>query len=425
MGGAGASDASSSLSSGTAGAGASSTGGSGGAGGAPYEPEPIPEIDPEPPALCANPEPANYFQFLDDTCGAKVFPSYEDRDVTCAVTDQSPVVTLADGSTVTYAPITDPIAVEDVLGDIVPDELFVTVILIRRVGGVPHVRYLSNGTAQTAYQPWSTTKVFAAANAASRMRIASEYEVGLTASVAGHALGDLVTSVCNYDYAPFSSNSLGRYFHDVGGRARANDLIHGLWLGRPASETFGGNYGEAAPAIGYAFTEPSGEMLSVTPDTSSGPANHLSSLTAAEFLKRLVLHREVESQRLPGIQWADIETILYGARDSAKYGFWGGMSRDTAIYLQSGHDPDYLDARSKGHYRMFSKLGLGSSGQFLDVGYACLPVLDDAEQAVPGWGREFIIAAHLPTTGASWAERDRNLARAYRAIITRIVDGRL
>lgn len=430
VGGAGAEDATSSSSSSGGGVvgGAGGSGGAGGEagqGGAPYEPEPIPEIDAEPPALCANPEPANYFQFLDDTCGAKVFPSYEDRDVTCAVTDESPVVTLADGGTVTYAPITDPIVIEDVLGGIVPDELFVTVILIRRVDGVPHVRYLSNGTAETAYQPWSTTKVFAAANAASRMRIASDYEVGLTASVSGHALGDLVTSVCNYDYDPFSSNSLGRYFHDVGGRTRANDLIHGLWLNRPGSETFGGNYGEAAPAIGYSFTEPSGQTLSITPDGTSGPANHLSSLTAAEFLKRLVLHREVESQRLPGIQWADIETILYGARDSAKYGFWGGMSRDTAIYLQTGHDPAYLDARSKGQYRMFSKLGLGSSGQFLDVGYACLPVLDDAEQAVPGWGREFVIAAHLPTTGASWADRDRNLARAYRAIVTRIVDGRL
>ena len=421
--GAGSSSPSSSVVSG--GGGVGGLGGVGGSGGAPYVPEPIPEIDPEPPALCANPQPADYFQFLDDTCGAKVFPSYEDRDVACAVDDASPTVTLADGTTVTYAPMTAPIVIEDTLTGIVPDELFVTVILIRRVGGVPHVRYLSNGSAETAYQPWSTTKVFAAANAASRLRIASDYELGLTASVSGYELGDLVTSVCNYDYNPFSSNSLGRYFHDVGGRARANDLIHALWLNRPASETFGGNYGEASPGIGYSFTEPSGETLSITPDTSAGPANHLSSLTVAEALKRLVIHREVEEQRLPGIQWADIETILYGARESTEYGFWGGMSRDTAIYLQTGHDPAYLDMRSKGHYRMFSKLGLGTSGQFLNVGYACLPVLDNAEQPVPGWGREFVIAAHLPTTGASWADRDRNLARAYRAIITRIVDGRL
>jgi hypothetical protein len=52
-------------------------------------------------------------------------------------------------------------------------------------------------------------------------------------------------------------------------------------------------------------------------------------------------------------------------------------------------------------------------------------VLDNEAQPVAGYGREFVIAANLPTGGASWAERDRQLARAYRAIITRIVDGRL
>lgn len=423
--GAGAGSSSSGGASSSAGAaGAGGVGASGGSGGgAPYVPEPIPELDDEPPALCA--APGAGFQFLDDACDAKVFPSYEDRDVSCAIDDASPTVTLADGSTVTYAPIEAPIVVEDVLTGIVPDELLVTVILIRRVGGVPHVRYLSNGTSEVAYQPWSTTKIFAAANAASRLRIASGGEVGLTASAGGHAVGDLVTSVCNYDYDPYSSNSLGRWFHDIGGRARANDLIHELWLGRPASETFGGNYGEASPPIGYAFVEANGASVTITPDGAAGPANHLSSLTAAEALKRLVLHREVASQRLPGIEWADVETLLYGARESEVKGFWGGMSGEKAVYLQSAHDPVYLDARSKGHYRLFSKLGNGTSGQFLDVGYACLPVLDDQEQPVPGWGRELVIAANLPTTGATWAERDRSLARAFRAIVTRVVDGRL
>jgi hypothetical protein len=44
---------------------------------------------------------------------------------------------------------------------------------------------------------------------------------------------------------------------------------------------------------------------------------------------------------------------------------------------------------------------------------------------VPGWGRELVIAAHLPTGGGSWAERDRMLARAFRAILIRVIDGRL
>jgi hypothetical protein len=44
---------------------------------------------------------------------------------------------------------------------------------------------------------------------------------------------------------------------------------------------------------------------------------------------------------------------------------------------------------------------------------------------VPDWGKEFVIAAHLPSGGATWRERDRLLARYYREIVSRIVDGRL
>jgi hypothetical protein len=267
----------------------------------------------------------------------------------------------------------------------------VTVILIRRVGGVPHYRYLSNGTHDVAYQPWSTTKFLAAANAASTLRIESGDAVGLTATIDGQALGDFVTSIASYDYDPYSSNSLGRYFHNIGGRAKANGLIHDGWLGRPASETFGGNYGEAAPALGYTFEEAGGASVTISPDGSSGPANHLSSFTMAEATKRLVLHREEPRQRLPGILWADVQTLLYGAEASPK-GPFGGLSQDKAVYFQSGHDIDYLEARSHGQWRIFSKLGNGTDGQFLDVGYACLPVLDDQELPVPGWGR-LVIAA--------------------------------
>ncbi|MBK8252685.1 MAG: hypothetical protein IPK82_08460 [Polyangiaceae bacterium] len=335
-------------------------------------------------------------------------------------------MTLKDGTVVTYKPSTEPVVFESTaLNGIVPAGMDVAVILIRRVGGVPHYRYLSNGSHDKAYQPWSTTKVFAAANAASNMRILSNYTVGLTADVDGNPLGDYVTSVCNYDYNPYSSNGLGRYFHNIGGRDRANDLIHDLWLKRPAQETFGGNYGSAAPPLGYTFVEGNGDNVTVTPDGSAGYANFLSSHTMAEAVKRLVLHREEADQRLPGIQWKDIRVLLFGAEDSTKYGQWGGMTQDTAIYLQTGHDIDYIEKRSHGQWNIFSKLGFGSQGQFLDIGYACFPVLDDQDNPVPGWGREFVIAAHLPTGGNTWKERDRLLAKAYRAIVTRIVDGSL
>ncbi len=101
------------------------------------------------------------------------------------------------------------------------------------------------------------------------------------------------------------------------------------------------------------------------------------------------------------------------------------MTQDTAIYIQMGHDIDYIEERSHGQWVILSKLGLGSQGQFTDVGYACWPVLDENDEPVPGWGREFVIAAHLDQGGSNWDARDRLLAETYRKIILRIVDGRL
>ncbi|MCU0654038.1 MAG: hypothetical protein MUF64_01695 [Polyangiaceae bacterium] len=381
----------------------------------------------EPPEPCEEAKSGSYFQFLDDVCKAKRSPGHVDRGQACPVVDATTTEVLPGGKTAVYRPSSEPIEVEgDALKGVIPDEVWMTVILIRRVGGVPHYRYLSNGSHEIAHQPWSTTKFLAAANAASSLRIASDYKVGLTASVKGIPLGDLVTTMHAYDNNPYSSNALGRYFHDIGGRARANDLIHELWLQRPAGETFGGNYGEAAPPLGYSFSEASGATLTVGPDTSAGPANKLSGLTLAEALKRLVLHREDGATRLPGIQWADVETLLHGAAQPEYAATpWGGMSADTAIYLQAGHDPEYIEQRSQGRWRVYSKLGLGSDGTFLDVGYACYPVLDGGQKPVPGWGREFVIAARQQTGGATWRERDRRLARAYRAVIPLILKGTL
>lgn len=390
-----------------------------------YTPEPVPDVGDVLPPPCPETTPTGYFQFLDDTCGARRQPGFVDRDRTCLVEYASTTAQRPDGTALPYADSSAPISVDtSALDGLVPADLYIAVILIRRVGGVPHYRYLSNGGHAAAIQPWSTSKFLAAANAAAYMRTASDYTVGLTAYVDGVPLGDLITSMHNYDNAHFTSNSLGRYFHDIGGRDRANDIIHEAWLGRGSAESFGGNYGDGAPDLSFHF-EDGNFQLDVIPDTSSGPANRLSMLTLAEALKRLVLHREEPSQRLPGLQWLDVATLLHGAPASATYGPWGGMTADTAAYLHTGHDMDYIERRSRGRWMTYSKLGLGSSGQFLNVGYACMPVLDPNLRPVPDWGREFVIAAALPAGGGSWSERDRELAMIYRKLITRIVDGRL
>ncbi|MCX5741844.1 MAG: hypothetical protein NT062_05005 [Proteobacteria bacterium] len=292
------------------------------------------------------------------------------------------------------------------------------------MNGVPHYRYLSNGSHAETFQPWSSTKFMAIANAAATLRTRSSYRVGLTASVEGIPLGDLATVVHSYDEQRYSSNGLARYFHNIGGRAHANSLVHD-WIGRPSTESFGGNYGAPAPALGYTFVEPGGDRVTIDPDSSSGSSNHLSTFTLAEFLKRLVMHREDASTRLPGLQWADAATLFYGAARSVWYpSAPGGMSADTAIYPQAGLPISAIEQRSHGTWRVFSKLGFGD-GEFVHVSYACLPSLDSQGAPVVDVGKELVISVRLASGGTSMAGRDARLAASYRAILTRVLDGRL
>jgi len=374
---------------------------------------------------CAAARGGDHYEFLDDVCHKKRYPSRLDREHTCPVFASTASPVLPDGRAVRYQPATADADVDDeALVGIAPSGLDVTVILVRRVNGVPHYRYLSNGSHADTFQPWSSTKFMAIANAAAALRAGSGYGVGLTASVRGVALGDLITIVHNYDERQFSSNGLARYFHNIGGRARAQELVSG-WLERPAAETFGGNYGVSEPALGYTFVEGTGASVSIAPDTSGGRANHLSTFTLAEFLKRVVMHREDASTRLPGVQWADLKTLFYGAEQSSMYtSRWGGMSADPAIYVQAALPIDAVEQQSRGTWRVFGKLGFGN-GEFVHVSYACLPVVDAAGTPVADAGKEVLIATRLAAGGTSSAGRDALLQRHYQAILSRVYDGRL
>ena len=387
---------------------------------------PIPAIDPEPAAACAAAmASSDHSQFLDDACNDKRLPKDRSRDFACPVLALAGEAARPDGTAVRYLTSSDPVVFDDDLTGLAPASVSVTLILIKRVNGVPRYRYVSNGTEEQRFQPWSSSKFMAAANAAATLRTKSSGKVGLTARTGSVPLGDLVTTAVSYDESHgYTSNGIGRYFHDIGGRARAGDLVHGAWLKRPAEETFGGNYGAPSPALAYTFAD-GAATVSVTPDATMGPANLLSTHTIAEFLKRLALHREDAAQRLPGIQTADIETLFYGASSSPWFpGVMGGMSDDTAIYVQAGHDISYLDARSQGRWRIFSKLGFGD-GDFVHAAYACLPVLNDAGAPVPDVGKELVIVTRVQTGTATARERDRMLARTYRTILPAVVDGRI
>ena len=360
---------------------------------------------------CAAAQGGDHYEFLDDVCKKKITPSNGDRASTC------PVAASATGN---YVPSSSGIQVDgDALSGIVPSTLKMTVILVRRVGGVPHYRYLSNGSHDAPIQPLSATKFMAVANAATRLRAVSGGKLGLDTTVDGVPVGDLVTVVANYREDTFSSNGLARWFHDVGGRRRANAAIHD-WLDRPARESFGGNYGAPSAALGFTFQGPSGSV-SVEPDLGGSVENKLSTLTMAEFTKRLALHREDAATRLPGIQWKDLEVLFYGATRSKLFPglAHGGMSADTAIYVQQAINMGALETRSRGRWRIFSKLGFGPSG-FVHNSYTCAPSLDAAGAPVLDAGVEFVISMQSPRAGGDRGQ-DAQIAKVYRDVVDRIV----
>lgn len=351
----------------------------------------------------------------------KVYPSNRDRDLACPI---------ASTRTAGYAPATadlDDVKVEQVLRGVVPDQFRVAVVLVAREGGKPKYRYLSNGTEDVVYQPWSSTKWIAAANAGARLREASGGTVGLDASVGRIPLGDMVTGIHTYTPKLSSSNGLSRFMHDIGGRDRAHALVT-EWLGRPG-ESLGGNYGEPAPELALTFTTPSGASVSVSKDARTGLQNQLSALSEVELLRRLVMHREDAATRMKGLDWKDLRVLFYGAESSQWYpGRWGGMSADKAIFVQSALDMRKVEADSKGRWRIFSKVGYGvpddprrGNGELVEVSYACLPVLDAAGEPIPDRGHEVFIAAMQGTGGAGPTEREALFAKNHAAVLEKIL----
>ena len=103
-------------------------------------------------------------------------------------------------------------------------------------------KYFCNGaeSALNAHETWSSSKIFAIANAAGALREREGKEgqergekgiFGIQSSTTGKhgetPLGDLSTIVCSYDTTEgYSSNSLSSYFHDIGWRSFANALVN-------------------------------------------------------------------------------------------------------------------------------------------------------------------------------------------------------
>lgn len=368
---------------------------------------------------CTN-DPGRFVN-LNDACKRKVQPSNRERSLSCPV-----VSTDATG----FVPSARPAEIDTHAFDAVApfdpkNPVRVVGVVIRRVDGVPHYQYLSNGHHDEVVQPWSSSKWLGVLAAGATLRAKSNGKVGLTASVNGKPLGDLVTDIETYESRVSTSNGLARWFKNVAGRDAAQSLVTD-WLGRNGEE-FRGGYGTDLASLPFDFREADGAKVSVVPDDRTGITNLLSMLTEAEALKRLATWDD-EATRPPQLTAEDVQTVLYGAERPVAYkGEAGGMMRDPAIYMQNALDLEKVEQESQGHWRIFSKLGngeatrpnLGYVGEIANVAYACLPVLDAAGAPIPDEGAELVVAVHA--TNRSSRANDVALNTLYRRIVQEVM----
>ena len=166
--------------------------------------------------------------YLDDHSCQKKFPSSYNRDWQCPVEVlSSPPAGYSLDSTL------DAVSVDtSTLGSIVTSGANLCLILTKRVKAdeSSEVRLYNkyycagNASATEKWETWSSSKIFAMANAAGHLRQSESScaagSFGLDSSTTGSKgatkLGDLATIVCSYDHtAGYSSNSLSSYFHDL------------------------------------------------------------------------------------------------------------------------------------------------------------------------------------------------------------------
>lgn len=352
-------------------------------------------------------------QYLDDSQCVKLFPSNTDRDTTCSThildgdnhDDSAKIeILLKQGYNYDTQKLSDINVDVKTLSSIVTTDANVCVILTKKIknyndnGNDTHLinKYYCAGnySRDDSFESWSSSKIFAIANGAGRLRSNESTCVkdvyGLTSNTTGFngitPLGDLATIICSYDSTKgYSSNALASYFHDLGWRQRLHDLINSDWIGTSTEQTLGGNYGEATPSdLSYQLNH-FGTTCTADKDPSiTIYSNTISSLTAAELTRRIALHSIIKpSLRFPGLLDVDAESILNG---DAKSSFFpnqinGGMSSDTAIFVQSSLDMKKVETDSLGKWRIFSKLGDGWSstrekGEIVNNAYVCLPQID-------------------------------------------------
>ncbi|MBY6064099.1 hypothetical protein [Pseudidiomarina sediminum] len=297
------------------------------------------------------------------------------------------------------------------------DDGKVLVIDYAQKGDALAFRYLANdNTHADLYEPWSSSKIMAYAGALS---LVSENFAQADTLIGDTKLADLITSIHSYQpsgKADGNSNAIAYYFADVAGRDYLTGLFHQGWMNSGQDGVmFRGKYGPDAfvPSDAY-WRTPSrnAEILVTARSEDAGLLDYncescgelgnkpMTTLTSAEFLKRLVTQQRVPETRLAGLSDDAVMMLLYGPGHSDNSANAGGMMagaglgphRAIARALQQ-HYSEYeglsaqetLDQATQGNWRIFHKLGAGPSGtrgtsEVVALAHVCLPLPDGTHE---------------------------------------------
>lgn len=288
-------------------------------------------------------------------------------------------------------------------------------------------RYLANQETQDElYEPWSSSKIQAFSAAVSKMR---ELGVGANSLAGDTHLADLITSINSYERfgkADGDSNAIATYFLNIIGRDDATALFHHKWLQlNNKAIRFRGAYASKvySPSEPYWFDLDAKKKIKV-PELKQGSDDPgyqsyrcescgltgnkpMTTLSQAEWLKRLASHERVVETRMPNLTSKDVEVLFYGTGHSDNHYQAGGMLQGISRMLLDSvaknisnksvsNSKLVLDEATNGQWRIWQKIGWGPSetrgtGENVVLAHVCLPEFQG--------GREFTISAQTSYPG--------------------------
>ncbi|TMO41406.1 hypothetical protein CWC25_19165 [Pseudoalteromonas sp. S4389] len=319
-------------------------------------------------------------------------------------------------------------------------------------------RYLSDGSHNELYEPWSSSKIQAFTGALSRVRQAHP-ELGATAFAGDTALADLISSINSYEAfgkADGNSNAIASYFVNVAGREYLRGLFNEGWLKLQDQRLlFNGAYGseQFAPSDDY-WHNPINKEFDAKIDrytASSDDPGYLryrcdscgltgnkamTTLAQAEWLKRLVSHQREPITQMPNLQSSDVDVLLNGTGHTDQHAKVGGMMVGISHIVtnalanviapnDSRSAKEVLDTATNGQWRVWQKIGWGpsetrSTTETVMLAHVCLGNYQG--------GREFTFSVQQSIGGADEANLPKvgkQMQQKLQHAFTKLLDSRI